>query len=114
VLDDDDALLLFDTTGVELDALCAAADEVRADRVGDTVTYVVNRNLNFTNICYTGCRFCAFAQRRDDPDAYNLSLEQIADRVREAWDGSVRPRCASRVASTPTWAATTTSRCWTR
>jgi FO synthase len=93
VLDDDDALLLFDTTGVELDALCAAADEVRADRVGDTVTYVVNRNLNFTNICYTGCRFCAFAQRRDDPDAYNLSLEQIADRVREAWAAGATEVC---------------------
>ncbi|MBW3658436.1 MAG: bifunctional FO biosynthesis protein CofGH [Actinobacteria bacterium] len=85
VLDDDEALLLFDTSGVELDALAQAADEVRAERVGETVTYVVNRNLNFTNICYTGCRFCAFAQRRDDPDAYDLSLDQIADRVEEAW-----------------------------
>ncbi len=85
VLDDDEALLLFDTTGVEIDALASAADEVRAERAGDVVTYVVNRNLNFTNICYTGCRFCAFAQRRDDPDAYNLSLEQIADRAEEAW-----------------------------
>ena len=86
VLDDAQALLLFDTTGVELDALAAAADEVRADRVGDTVTYVVNRNINFTNVCYTGCRFCAFAQRRDDPDAYTLSLTQLADRAEEAWN----------------------------
>jgi FO synthase len=86
VLDDDEALLLLDTTGVELEALARAADEVRADAVGDTVTYVVNRNLNFTNICYTGCRFCAFAQRRDDPDAYNLSLTEIGDRVAEAAD----------------------------
>jgi FO synthase len=85
VLDDADALELFDTTGVELDALAAAADEVRSERVGETVTYVVNRNINFTNICYTGCRFCAFAQRRDDPDAYSLSLEQVADRAEEAW-----------------------------
>lgn len=85
VLDDTEALLLFDTTGVELDALTRAADEVREAAVGDVVTYVVNRNLNFTNVCYTGCRFCAFAQRRDDPDAYTLSLEQIADRVAEAW-----------------------------
>jgi FO synthase len=86
VLDDDEALLLLDTTGVELEALARAADEVRADRVGDTVTYVVNRNLNFTNVCYTGCRFCAFAQRRDDPDAYTLSLTEIADRVQDAWE----------------------------
>ncbi len=86
VLDDAEALRLFEATGVELDALAAAADEIRADRVGDTVTYVVNRNINFTNVCYTGCRFCAFAQRRDDPDAYTLSLEQIADHAQEAWD----------------------------
>ena len=85
VLDDAEALRLFDATGVELDALARAADEVRAAWVGDEVTYVVNRNINFTNVCYTGCRFCAFAQRRDDPDAYTLSLEQIADRAEEAW-----------------------------
>lgn len=84
VLNDAEALLLFDTTGVELDALAAAADELRREAVGDVVTYVVNRNLNFTNVCYTGCRFCAFAQRRNDPDAYTLSLTQIADRVAEA------------------------------
>ena len=86
VLDDAEALLLFEATGVELEALCAAADEVRAERVGATVTYVVNRNINFTNVCYTGCRFCAFAQRRDDPDAYTLSLAQLADRAEEAWN----------------------------
>jgi len=84
VLDDDEALRLFETSGSELDALGTVADELRATAVGDTVTYVVNRNINFTNICYTGCRFCAFAQRRDDPDAYNLSLAQIADRAEEA------------------------------
>ena len=86
VLDDAEALLLFDTTGVELEALATAADEVRAERVGETVTYVINRNINFTNVCYTGCRFCAFAQRRDDPDAYTLSLTQLADRAEEAWE----------------------------
>ncbi|MEX2550582.1 MAG: bifunctional FO biosynthesis protein CofGH [Nitriliruptoraceae bacterium] len=84
VLDDAEALLLFSATGPELDALARAADEIRADRIGDTVTYVLNRNINFTNICYTGCRFCAFAQRRDDPDAYTLSLTEIADRAEEA------------------------------
>jgi FO synthase len=85
VLDDDEALRLFDTTGVELDALVRTADEVRAERVGDLVTYVVNRNINATNVCYVGCRFCAFAQRRDDPDAYTLSLDEVADRAEEAW-----------------------------
>ncbi len=46
---------------------------------------MVNRNINFTNVCYTGCRFCAFAQRRTDADAYSLSLDQVADRAEEAW-----------------------------
>ncbi len=93
VLDDVEVARLFDTSGVELDALAAAADELRAQRVGDTVTYVVNRNLNFTNVCYTGCRFCAFAQRRDDPDAYQLSLDDIADRVEQAWQAGATEVC---------------------
>ena len=82
---DADALALFDATGEDLDALCRIADGYRRDAVGDVVTYVVNRNINFTNICYVGCRFCAFAQRRDDPDAYYLSLDEVADRAEEAW-----------------------------
>ena len=85
VLDDDEAILLLEATGVELDALAQVADEVRAERVGPLVTYVVNRNINATNVCYVGCRFCAFAQRRDDPDAYTLSLDEVADRAEEAW-----------------------------
>jgi FO synthase len=80
------ALALLHADGGDLDALCRLADEVRRDTVGDAVTYVVNRNINFTNICYTGCRFCAFAQRRTDADAYELSLDEVADRAREAWD----------------------------
>jgi FO synthase len=54
--------------------------------VGDDVTYVVNRNINFTNVCYVGCRFCAFAQRRTDADAFSLSLQEVGDRVVEAWE----------------------------
>jgi FO synthase len=82
---EEEAVALLEAEGDDLQALLRTADAVRADRVGDTVTYVVNRNINFTNICYTGCRFCAFAQRRDDPDAYALSLSQVADRAEEAW-----------------------------
>ena len=93
VLDDAEALLLLETTGVELDALVRVADEVRAERVGSLVTYVVNRNINATNICYVGCRFCAFAQRRDDPDAYTLSLEEVADRAEEAWQDGATEVC---------------------
>ncbi len=84
-LDDDEALLLMGAEGDLLKEVCALADDLRARTVGDDVTYVVNRNINFTNVCYTGCRFCAFAQRRTDADAYSLSLEQVADRAEEAW-----------------------------
>ncbi|MER5444587.1 bifunctional FO biosynthesis protein CofGH [Streptomyces sp. NPDC002766] len=85
-LTDDEALALLHADGPALDALTAIADEVRRSAVGDDVTYIVTRNINFTNVCYTGCRFCAFAQRRTDADAYTLSLEQVADRARQAWD----------------------------
>jgi FO synthase len=85
-MSDDDALQLMQPEcDSEMDALAALADEVRRDAVGEDVTYVVNRNVNFTNVCYTGCRFCAFAQRRADPDAYTLSLEQVEQRAAEAW-----------------------------
>jgi FO synthase len=84
-LPDDHALVLFDALpGAEIDALTAFADDLRRATVGDTVTYVVNRNINFTNVCYTGCRFCAFAQRRTDADAYTLSLDEIGARVQAA------------------------------
>ena len=76
--------LLTASEGPELDAVVALADQMRRDTVGDVVTYVVNRNINFTNVCYTGCRFCAFAQRKSDADAYTLSLDEITTRVHEA------------------------------
>jgi FO synthase len=71
--------------GAALAELAGLADGLRRDVVGDDVTYVVNRNLNFTNVCYTGCRFCAFAQRRRDADAFTLSLADVADRAEQAW-----------------------------
>ncbi|GHE75320.1 bifunctional FO biosynthesis protein CofGH [Streptomyces spiralis] len=85
-LTDAEALALLHADGPALDALCEVADDVRKSAVGDDVTYIVTRNINFTNVCYTGCRFCAFAQRRTDADAYTLSLEQVADRAQQAWD----------------------------
>jgi 7,8-didemethyl-8-hydroxy-5-deazariboflavin synthase CofH subunit len=75
---------LFHTEGDDLSALLAAADRVRRERVGDDVSFVVNRNINFTNICYMGCKFCNFAKRRDDPEAEVLSLEEIQRRTLEA------------------------------
>jgi FO synthase len=81
-LDDADALVLFEALpGAEIEALAGLADRLRRDAVGDTVSYVVNRNINFTNVCYTGCRFCAFAQRRSDADAYTLSLDEVGARA---------------------------------
>ncbi|MEV3990446.1 bifunctional FO biosynthesis protein CofGH [Streptomyces sp. NPDC049837] len=85
-LTDDQALALLHADGPALDALCRVADDIRRSAVGDDVTYIVTRNINFTNVCYTGCRFCAFAQRRTDADAYTLSLDQVADRAQQAWD----------------------------
>ncbi len=83
-LSDDEALALFRAEGASLEALCRVADDRRRDAVGDAITYVVNRNINFTNVCYVGCRFCAFAQREVDPESYTLTLSEVADRVREA------------------------------
>ncbi|SUA73142.1 FO synthase [Nocardia otitidiscaviarum] len=84
-LTDDQYLALATADGAALEAVTAFADQLRRDTVGDDVTYIVNRNINFTNICYTGCRFCAFAQRKGDADAFTLSSEEVADRAWEAW-----------------------------
>ncbi|HVB41545.1 MAG TPA: bifunctional FO biosynthesis protein CofGH [Streptosporangiaceae bacterium] len=92
-LTDAQALALLDADGPELDALAGLADAIRRDVNGDDVTYVVNRNINFTNVCYAGCRFCAFAQRRTDADAYTLSLGQIGDRAQEAWAAGATEVC---------------------
>jgi FO synthase len=83
-ISDADALALFRAEGPALEALCSVADGLRREAVGDVVTYVVNRNINFTNVCYVGCRFCAFAQREVDPESYTLTLGEVADRAREA------------------------------
>ncbi|MET8875996.1 bifunctional FO biosynthesis protein CofGH [Nocardia sp. NPDC004604] len=83
-LTDAEYLALATAEGPALEAVAALADQLRRDVNGDDVTYVVNRNINFTNICYTGCRFCAFAQRKGDADAFTLSMDEVADRAWEA------------------------------
>jgi FO synthase len=90
---DEQAIALLSADGPHLEALAGIADALRHQVVGDEVTYVVTRNINFTNVCYTGCRFCAFAQRRTDADAYTLSLQQIGDRAAEAWDAGATEVC---------------------
>ncbi len=85
-LSDEHAYTLMTAEGDLLRQVCRLADDLRRETVGDDVTYVVNRNINFTNVCYVGCRFCAFAQRRTDADAYSLSMTEVADRAEEAWE----------------------------
>jgi FO synthase len=88
-LDEADIVALFDARGADFAAVCRAADELRARRVGDTVTYIVNRNINYTNICTYGCKFCAFSKgrhnlgHRDKP--YDLDLVEISARTAQAW-----------------------------
>ncbi|MDQ6525117.1 bifunctional FO biosynthesis protein CofGH [Nocardioides sp. LHD-245] len=85
-LSDEHALTLMTAEGDLLRQVIGLADDLRKQVVGEVVTYVVNRNINFTNVCYVGCRFCAFAQRRTDADAYSLSYAEVAERAQEAWD----------------------------
>ncbi|HEX4397208.1 MAG TPA: bifunctional FO biosynthesis protein CofGH [Trebonia sp.] len=92
-LTDDQAVALLGADGADLDALAALADGLRREVNGDDVTFVVTRNINFTNVCYTGCRFCAFAQRRTDADAYTLSMDQIGERAEEAWAAGATEVC---------------------
>jgi 7,8-didemethyl-8-hydroxy-5-deazariboflavin synthase CofH subunit len=80
----EDGLALARASGQELDALVAASDELRRQVKGEVVTYVVNRNINFTNVCFVGCKFCAFGKGARDPHAYWLTLEQVADKAEEA------------------------------
>lgn len=87
------AMALMTCDGAGLDELSRLADQLRADVVGADITYVVNRNINFSNICYVGCRFCAFAQRERDEDAFRLSPEDVADRAEEAWRAGATEVC---------------------
>jgi 7,8-didemethyl-8-hydroxy-5-deazariboflavin synthase CofH subunit len=82
----DDASVLFDAEGSDLLALIAAADYLRAKTVGDVVTYVVNRNINFTNVCVKACGFCAFSRGHLAEEGYFLPNEEILRRAKEAHD----------------------------
>jgi FO synthase len=84
-LSEDELTALFAESRPEvIEELRQAADSLRAELAGDVVTFVVNRNINFTNICTVGCAFCGFGQGRRSPDAHTLSEEDFAERVREA------------------------------
>jgi len=80
----EEGLLLYTAQGDDLRATMKCADLARAEDVGDEVTYVVNRNINFTNICFVGCQFCGFKRQKWESDAYDHSDETILAKVRDA------------------------------
>jgi len=76
---------LLDSNGIEMNALVLVADELRRRSVGNTVTYVINRNINFTNVCIKRCGFCAFSRDFREEEGYFLPIEEIVRRAKEAW-----------------------------
>jgi FO synthase len=92
-LSEEQALRLAHAEGDDLLGLLVAADLLRRALVGDVVTYVVNRNINFTNVCFIGCKFCAFSRGPRESDAYNLTLAQVAEKARQAWASGASEVC---------------------
>jgi len=88
-----DAVKLFDCTGLEMNMLVLVADELRRRTVGDVVTYVVNRNINFTNVCIKGCGFCAFSRGYREEEGYYLPVEEVVRRAKEAHELGVTEVC---------------------
>ena len=89
----EDGVELFKTKGNNIQKVFSVADTLRKNAVGSKVTFVVNRNINFTNICYMGCKFCGFAKKFDQNGAELLSLENIVSRSVEAWDRGATEVC---------------------
>ncbi len=93
-LSEDELTALFAETRPEaIEEMRVAADELREELAGDRVTFVVNRNINFTNICVVGCAFCGFGQGRRSPDAYEVSEDDFAERIRDAVDFGATEIC---------------------
>jgi FO synthase subunit 2 len=80
----DEAVKIFDSTGLELNLSVMVADELRKRTLGDYVTYVVNRNINFTNVCIKQCGFCAFSRDFREEEGYLLPIDEIVRRAQEA------------------------------
>jgi len=89
----DEGIHLLGVEGDDMRALLRCADTIRAADVGDEVTYVINRNVNWTNICFVGCQFCAFARHRKDADAYNHSIDDVLVKVQDAIDRGASEVC---------------------
>jgi FO synthase len=93
-LSEDELTALFAETRPEVvEEMRLAADELRAELAGDRATFVVNRNINFTNICVVGCAFCGFGQGRRSPDAYEVAEEDFAERIRDAVEFGATELC---------------------
>jgi FO synthase len=92
-LDFEQALTLATAQDESLDALVAVADTLRRESVGDAITYVVNRNINFTNVCFVGCSFCGFARGPGASDSYSLSLDDVVRKAHEAWERGATEVC---------------------
>ena len=86
-------LLLANTEAADLDALVSFADTLRRETVGDAITYVVNRNINFTNVCFVGCSFCGFGKGPGAADAYSLSVDDVVRKAREASETGATEVC---------------------
>lgn len=93
VLNFDEGLRLAEAQGKEMEALVLCADEVRRRDAGEVVTFVVNRNINFTNVCFVGCKFCAFSTGPNHDDAYFLNYEDIKRKTKEAWEMGATEVC---------------------
>ena len=81
-----DALVLSEVRGRDLQAMTMVADEMRRRQAGDVVTFVINRNINFTNVCIKHCGFCAFSRDHREEEGYLLPVEEVVRRAEEAWD----------------------------
>ncbi len=96
-LPESDIVRLFQVRGVQFDAVCTAADELRRRTVGRVVRYVVNRNINYTNVCSFRCQFCAFSKGKLSENLrglpYDLALEEVVRRAREAWERGATEVC---------------------
>jgi FO synthase len=93
-LTEEELTALFSETRSEvIEEMRVAADELRAELAGETATFVVNRNINFTNICVVGCAFCGFGQGKRSPDAYHVNEDDFAARVQEAIDFGATEIC---------------------
>ena len=93
VLSRKECSLLAHADGDDLLGLLVAADLLRNELAGNIVTYVVNRNINFTNICFVGCKFCAFSRGPRESDAYFLDPRQVADKAVQAWEVGATEVC---------------------